>query len=101
MNWKPEVMVAGRWEHNSLVFATEAEALASAQSLMMRWFAVQDCRAVSSDEGVNAEIVDGRQRLILDSPAVEAEIAKLRDHVTGELTSDPRLWKSGNPDDPK
>src|SRR5215510_11366266 len=78
-SWKPQVQVAGEWSSNSLVFATEAEAKLSADQLMMRWFSVQDSRAVESSEAVNAEMIDGRQRLILDSPAVEAEIEKLRD----------------------
>jgi hypothetical protein len=36
-----------------LVFETEAEAKASAEDLMMRWFAVNDARAVQSDDKVN------------------------------------------------
>jgi hypothetical protein len=54
MSWKPEVMVdAGKWSQNGLVFATEAEARDSANDLMMRWFAVKDCRAVESTDAVN------------------------------------------------
>jgi hypothetical protein len=53
MAWKPEVFVEGKWSSNALVFETEAEAKASAEDLMMRWFAVNDARAVQSDDKVN------------------------------------------------
>lgn len=56
MSWKPEVQIVNngdKWSRNGLVFATEAEATNSARDLMMRWFAVTDCRAVESDEPVN------------------------------------------------
>lgn len=62
MNWKPEVQTAGNgdsWSQNSLVFATEAGALASARDLMGRWMLVTDCRAAESDKPVNYKIVDG------------------------------------------
>jgi hypothetical protein len=58
MSFKPEVMVSGEWSQNGLAFATEAEALQSAQDLMFRWMLVTDCRAVVSDQPVNYEIVD-------------------------------------------
>jgi hypothetical protein len=53
MSWKPEVFVEGKWSRNALVFATKEEAEANAKDLMMRWFAVQDSRAVEVDEPVN------------------------------------------------
>jgi hypothetical protein len=46
MGWKPEVFVEGGWSRNSLVFRTEAEALASANELAWRWVNVEDTRAV-------------------------------------------------------
>ena len=46
MGWKPEVFVEGKWSRNGLVFATEAEALASARELMDRWMNVRDARAI-------------------------------------------------------
>jgi hypothetical protein len=58
MSFKPEVMVSGQWSQNNLAFATEAEALHSAQDLMFRWMMVTDCRAVESDQPVNYRIVD-------------------------------------------
>ena len=55
MAWKPEVQTVNdpKWYRNGLVFATEAEAIHSAFSLMMRWSAVEDYRAVEVDEPVN------------------------------------------------
>jgi hypothetical protein len=46
MGFKPEVLVGGQWSRNSLVFATEAEALASAKELMDRWMSVTEARVV-------------------------------------------------------
>ena len=53
MSFKPEVMVEGKWSQNGLAFATKEEAEESARSLMDRWFAVNDYRAVESDQPVN------------------------------------------------
>ena len=58
MSFKPEVFVDGQWADNSVAFATEAEALASAKDLYSRWTLCTDFRAVPSDEPVNYEIVD-------------------------------------------
>jgi hypothetical protein len=60
MSWKPEVFVEGKWSRNGLVFATEQEAKDSARDLMMRWFAVEDSRAVEVDEPVRHTYVDGQ-----------------------------------------
>lgn len=46
MGWKPEVYVEDKWSRNSLVFATEEEAIASAKELMDRWMNVTAARAV-------------------------------------------------------
>lgn len=62
MSFKPQVKVAGngdKWCDNALRFATEAEALASARDLMMRWMLVTDCQAAPSDDPVNYAIADG------------------------------------------
>jgi hypothetical protein len=64
MSYKPEVKVEGKWSHNGLAFATEQDALASAQFLMYRWFAVEDYRAVESDQEVNCERVDGQDKML-------------------------------------
>jgi hypothetical protein len=58
MSWKPEVFVEGKWSRNGLVFATQKEAEENAADLMMRWFAVQDSRAVEVDEPVNSTYRD-------------------------------------------
>ena len=60
-SFKPEVRTGKdpKWYDNSVRFATEAEALLSAQDLMNRWLLVVECRAVESDDPVNAQIVDG------------------------------------------
>lgn len=55
MNYKPFVFVQGEWATNSLVFATEEEALASSRELMGRWMLVTDSSARPSDEPVNYE----------------------------------------------
>lgn len=67
MGWKPEVQVVGnggKWSQNGLVFATKEEAERSAFSLMMRWTAVEDYRAVEVDEAANYRLVDDRQEFI-------------------------------------
>jgi hypothetical protein len=53
MSYRPMVYVQGEWAGNGLRFATEAEALASAQNLMARWFLVDDIRVDESDDEVN------------------------------------------------
>ena len=55
-SWAPELLVSGQWTRNGLRFATEAEALASARELMMRWFAPTDARATPATEPVNAVV---------------------------------------------
>lgn len=59
MNFKPEVLVGGKWCRNALVFATEKEASENAKDLMFRWTLVSDSRAVEVDEPVNYSYVDG------------------------------------------
>lgn len=59
MSWKPEVLVQGKWSRNGLVFETEAEARDNARDLMMRWFLVDDSRAVEVDETVNYRYIGG------------------------------------------
>ena len=58
MNYKPSVEVDKKWNENSLVFATEEEALTSARDLMQRWVLVTGYRAVPSEDAVNYKIVD-------------------------------------------
>jgi hypothetical protein len=58
-SWKPEVLVHGKWSRNALVFATEQEARENAYDLMMRWFAVDDYRAVAVDEPVTHSYAGG------------------------------------------
>jgi hypothetical protein len=55
MSWKVEVIMddSGEWEGDSLVFATEQEALAYGRDLEFRWSAVRDKRIVESDDPVN------------------------------------------------
>jgi hypothetical protein len=58
MSYKPEVKAdnSGKWYDNALRFATYDEALASANDLMRRWFAVTDIRVVESDDPVNYKL---------------------------------------------
>ena len=61
MSFKPEISTDGgkSYGQNSLAFATEAEALASAKDLFNRWMLATDYRAVESDQPVNYALVDG------------------------------------------
>jgi len=73
MAWKPEVFVGNDWCRNGLAFATEAEALNSANDLMYRWMNVKEARAVEV-EGmpVSHSYIDGELRF-LPPPALEVE----------------------------
>ena len=64
MSFKPQVKVVGEdsWNTNGLVFATEAEALASAHNLACRWYLVREWGAVEVDSAeypVNYSYVNG------------------------------------------
>lgn len=63
--FKPEVKVSGRWERNSLVFATREEAELSAKNLMWKRTVVEDWRAVEVDEAPNYTLsADGVLRAV-------------------------------------
>jgi hypothetical protein len=67
VSWKPEVQVKGegdKWHDNALRFATQKEAADSASDLYSRWTLTTAHRAAESDEPVNYERVDGRDRPI-------------------------------------
>jgi hypothetical protein len=64
MSYRPMVYVQGEWAGNGLRFATEAEALASAQNLMARWFLVDDVRVDASEDEVNYAWEDGLKEVI-------------------------------------
>lgn len=68
MSFKPEVFVQGKWSRNGLVFATEAEAFASACTLMDRWMLVEDARAVAVDEPVRHVLVNGELKHVEKAP---------------------------------
>ena len=53
VSWKPEVNTAGEWTGNGMRFATKEEAERWGKSLLARWTAPADYRAVESDEPVN------------------------------------------------
>jgi hypothetical protein len=59
MSYRPMVHVQGEWAGNALRFATEAEALESANNLMMRWMLVTDTRVDASDDPVKHTLIDG------------------------------------------
>ena len=52
-SYKSEVFVEGSWCSNALRFATRAEAEASVQELMSRWWTPSDGRAAESSDAVN------------------------------------------------
>jgi hypothetical protein len=60
LSWRPEVIAdgSGKWCANSLRFATEKEAFASAAELAGRWFAVRDWRAAPCDDPVTHRMDD-------------------------------------------
>lgn len=62
MSWRPEVKTGNdpKFYSNSLRFATKAEAAASAEDLMYRWWSVKDYRAAESDDPVTHIYVEGR-----------------------------------------
>jgi hypothetical protein len=64
MSWKPEVQVVNdpKWYDNATRFATEAEALAYARDLEMRWTSAREVRAVESPDPVNGKWVDGKMK---------------------------------------
>lgn len=51
MSWRPEVQVSGEagWNSNSLIFATEDEALLYARDLFNRWTLTTAFRAIEVD----------------------------------------------------
>lgn len=53
MSYRPMVSTGGSFAGNGLRFATEAEALASAQDLYSRWTLCVDYRADESEDPVN------------------------------------------------
>lgn len=61
-SWKPEVQTdaSGNWYDNALRFATEAEAKANADNLMMRWILVHKTRASPSEDEPNYKWENGR-----------------------------------------
>jgi hypothetical protein len=73
MSYKPQVQVTGepgKWHSNAMVFATESEAYRSALSLLARWSACTDCRAIESTDPVNYVIIGDKE---MSLPAYEAE----------------------------
>jgi len=60
MGYRPMVNVNGReWCGNGLVFASEAEALASAKNLMSRWMLVTEVRVDEIDAPINYRWIGG------------------------------------------
>lgn len=56
MNYKSTVKVDGKFHTNSLVFATQAEALASARNLYHRWTLCTDYSTEETSDPVNYEL---------------------------------------------
>ena len=65
MSWQPFVEVDGKWETNSLVFATKEEAEKYARDLFNRWFLTTGHKAVESDKPVNYIWDDERGAVML------------------------------------
>jgi hypothetical protein len=61
MSWCPMVQTVGdpRFYTNALRYATEAEALADAANLMLRWTAVTDFKAEERPDPVNRRWEEG------------------------------------------
>jgi hypothetical protein len=64
ISWAPEVIAdsSGKWSRNSLRFATQEEAEASARELAGRWWLVTDYRAAPAQEPVNYRFVEGKNQ---------------------------------------
>jgi len=62
MSWKPVVKTLNddTWRENSLRFATEEEALASANELRSRWLLVYETGAHESEDEVSYKFEEGR-----------------------------------------
>ena len=63
-SYAPQVVAdnSGKFCGNALRFATREEAEASVQSLATRWMLVTDTRVVETDDPVNYEHTDGRDK---------------------------------------
>lgn len=59
MGWKPMFEVGGGWYGNSLVFATEREALANGAAKFARWTVTTAYKAVETAEAPNYAWVEG------------------------------------------
>jgi hypothetical protein len=66
MSWKPEVQTGTdpKWYGNSVAFATEKEALWSAEDLYHRWTLCTAFRAIESEEEVNYRIDWDTQEMV-------------------------------------
>jgi hypothetical protein len=53
MSYKVEVLVDNKWSTNAVRFATELEARAAGQELLMRWSVPVDSRPAVSNDPVN------------------------------------------------
>ena len=65
MNWKPAFIIRGEDKPctNGEVYATEAEALASAEQRFMVWTMPTGCCVVETEDPVNGVWVPGRGRV--------------------------------------
>ena len=58
MSWKPEVVAdsSGKWDSNTLRFATKDEAELYVYDLMLRWTMVRDTRCIEVEDPVTAKV---------------------------------------------
>ncbi len=69
MNWKPAFIIPGETKPctNGEVYATKAEALASAEQRFMVWTMPTEFTAVETDEPVNGVWIPGQGRQTAES----------------------------------
>lgn len=78
VSWVGEVIAdsSGSWSRNSQRFATKAEAEASVNALMMRWFAVHDSRVMPTADAVNYRWdADAHRDVPVETPPREPKTA--------------------------
>ena len=79
-NWKPAFIIVGESKPctNGEVYATEAEALASAGQRFSVWMMPSDFTAIETEDAVNGQWIMGEGRVTPDSPAAHTAPSQVR-----------------------
>jgi len=103
VSWASEVIAdsTGKWYRNALRFATEAEALASANELASRWYMVRATRAAPAIERPNYRFIDGRNVRLENDASPEQRLEDRAEFLADKLGLSLQLatiWVKENPD---